>query len=77
MWLENELPAWFEDRVLPIDGGVAEEWGQLTARLKNRLPAIDGLIAATAIYHRLTVVTHNESDFAPAGIAILNPWRDH
>ena len=76
LWLENELPAWFEDRVLPIDGSVAEEWGQLTARLKNRLPAIDGLIAATAIYHRLTVVTRNESDFAPAGITILNPWRE-
>lgn len=74
-WLENELPAWFENRVLPIDGRVADEWGRLTARLRNPLPAIDGLIAATALYHRLTVVTRNESDFAPAGVAILNPWR--
>ena len=74
-WLENELPAWFENRVLPIDGRVADEWGRLTARLKNPLPAIDGLIAATALYHRLTVITRNESDFAPAGVAILNPWR--
>ena len=74
-WLENELPAWFENRVLPIDGRVADEWGRLTARLRNPLPAIDGLISATALYHRLTVVTRNESDFAPAGVAILNPWR--
>ena len=74
-WLENELPAWFENRVLPIDGSVADEWGRLTARLKNPLPAIDGLIAATALCRRLTVVTRNESDFAPAGVAILNPWR--
>ncbi|MCY3815305.1 MAG: type II toxin-antitoxin system VapC family toxin [Gammaproteobacteria bacterium] len=74
-WLENELPAWFENRVLPIDGSIADEWGRLTARLKNPLPAIDGLIAATALCRRLTVVTRNESDFAPAGVAILNPWR--
>ena len=73
-WLENELPAWFENRVLPIDGSVADEWGRLTARLKNPLPAIDGLIAATALCRRLTVVTRNKSDFAPAGVAILNPW---
>ena len=75
-WLENELPAWFEQRVLPINGQVADEWGRLTARLKNPLPAIDGLIAATALYHRLTVVTRNEPDFAPAGVAILNPWLE-
>ena len=74
-WLENELPAWFENRVLPIDGSIADEWGRLTARLKNPLPAIDGLIAATALCRRLTVVTRNESDFAPAGVAILNPWH--
>ena len=73
-WLENELPAWFENRVLPIDGNVAEQWGRLTARVKDPLPAIDGLIAATALYHRLTVVTRNETRFAPAGVAIVNPW---
>ena len=76
LWLENELPAWFEERVLPIDGSIAEEWGRLTARLKIPLPAVDGLIAATALHHRLTVVTRNESDFSPAGVAILNPWRE-
>ena len=75
-WLENELPAWFEDRVLAIDGRVAEEWGRLTVQLKNPLPAIDGLIAATALYRRLTIVTRNEPDFAPAGVAILNPWLE-
>ena len=76
LWLENELPAWFEERVLPINGSIAEEWGRLTARLKIPLPAVDGLIAATALHRRLTVVTRNESDFSPAGVAILNPWRE-
>ena len=74
-WLENELPAWFEDRVLPVDRSVAEEWGRLTARLKNSLPAIDGLIAATAICHRQSLITRNESDFSPTGVPILNPWH--
>ena len=73
-WLESELPAWFENRVLPVDTDVAEQWGRLTARVKDPLPAIDGLIAATALYHRLTVVTRNETDFGRAGVAIVNPW---
>ncbi len=72
-WLETELPVWFEDRVLPVDTGVADEWGRLAARLRS-LPAIDGLIAATARRHRLAVVTRNEADFAATGVDLLNPW---
>ncbi|MDE0388045.1 MAG: type II toxin-antitoxin system VapC family toxin [Rhodospirillales bacterium] len=75
-WLETALPAWFEDRVLPVDAGVADEWGRLTARLPRPIPAIDGLIAATAIRHRLAIVTRNESDFATTGVDILNPWKN-
>ena len=75
MWLETALPDWFEDRVLPVDVGVADEWGRLVARLP-RVPAIDGLIAATALRHRLTVVTRNEADFADTGVPLLNPWND-
>ncbi len=73
-WLERELPAWFEDRMLPVDAGVANEWGRLMAR-RGSLPAIDGLIAATALHHRLAVVTRNESDFAASGVDLLNPWK--
>ena len=75
-WLETALPAWFEDRDLPVDAGVAEEWGRLAARLPRPIPAIDSLIAATAIRHRLAIVTRNESDFATTGVDILNPWKN-
>ena len=74
-WLESELPAWFEDRVLPIDTGIADEWGCLMARARN-IPAVDGLIAATALRRRLTIVARNEADFAATGVDLLNPWTD-
>ena len=73
-WLETELPAWFEDRVLPIDAGVADEWGRLMARPGN-IPAIDGLIAATALRYRLALVTRNKADFSATGVDLLNPWK--
>ncbi len=73
-WLEHELPLWFEDRILPIDAGVADEWGRLLARAGRSLPAIDSLIAATAIHNRLTIVTRNVSDFNYAGVDVFNPW---
>ena len=74
-WLEMELPAWFEDRILPVDQGVADEWGRLMARHGN-LPVIDGLIAATALRHRLALVTRNEADFNATGVELLNPWKE-
>ena len=73
-WLEHELPLWFEDRILPIDTGVADEWGRLLARAGRSLPAIDSLIAATAVHNRLTIVTRNVSDFNYAGVDVFNPW---
>jgi predicted nucleic acid-binding protein len=63
----------FGERILPIDRAVANEWGRLNAT--RPLPVIDGLLAATAKIHRLTLVTRNTADIADLGVHILNPFE--
>ncbi len=69
----REVDAAFGDRVLPIDGAVADEWGRMSAL--RPIPVIDGLLAATAKAHRMTLVTRNEADVAGLGAKVLNPFR--
>ena len=77
-WLEVELRARFSSRLLPVDEEVALRWGLLAA-LANRkgkpLSIIDGLLAATALHHNLTIVTRNIGDFAVTQVPLLNPWE--
>ena len=76
-WLDVELRARFAGRILPIDVAVADRWGLLAAGAKKdgkALSTIDGLIAATALHHNLTVVSRNASDFANVRVQVLNPW---
>lgn len=70
-WLE-QVASGFHDRILPVTPDVAEEWGRLNAR--GPLPVIDGLLAATAKIHGLTLVTRNVADVANCGVAVLNPF---
>jgi predicted nucleic acid-binding protein len=72
-WLDQHVIPAFEQRILPIDSAVAIR----SARLHVPSPCAirDGLIAATALVHRLTVVTRNTSDFAATGVSLLNPWN--
>jgi predicted nucleic acid-binding protein len=77
-WLETGLRARFAERVLPVNAPIAERWGLIAAEAKLRgkpLPVIDGLIAATALHHNLTVVSRNTRDFAAVHAQVLNPWE--
>src|SRR6266404_6920908 len=77
-WLKVELPGRFSGRILPIDAAIADRWGQLAAESKRKGKAfsiIDGLLAATALHHDLTVVSRNSSDFANTPVQVLNPWK--
>ena len=74
VWLEQELPAWFEGRLLPVDVTVADRWGRLIAAADRPVPAIDSLLAATALAHGLRLVTRNVRDFAFPGLEVVNPW---
>jgi predicted nucleic acid-binding protein len=60
----------FADRVLPVTEAIAVEWGRLNARAT--LPVVDGLMAATARVHDLTVVTRNTVDFRRSGVPVLD-----
>lgn len=70
-WLGG-LVQFYEDRLLYIDGAVAEEWGRL--RAQRSAPVVDALLAATARVHRLTLVTRNVRDFNALSVRLLNPY---
>lgn len=77
-WLDRDLSERFSGRVLPIDQAAALRWGELQARAEKHgrpMPVIDGLIAATAVLHDLTIVTRNGDDMAQSGAAVLDPWK--
>ena len=63
-----------ETHILPVDVAVAEEWGRLMDPVT--LPVIDGLLAATALVHGLTLATRNIKDVARTGVPTVNPFAD-
>ena len=76
-WVDIDLPARFASRLLPINSQIAELWGVMAAEAQLKgiaMPIIDGLIAATAKHHELTIATRNEKDFRMWGIPVVNPW---
>ncbi len=71
-WLDEHVVPAFDGRVLVVDAAVAQRSARL--RVPNPRPLRDGLIAATALVHGMTVVTRNASDFTPTGVPTLDPW---
>lgn len=59
--------------MLPIDATIADRWGALN--VPDPLPAVDGLLAATALIHDLTLVTRNVRDVSRTGVRVLNPFE--
>ena len=77
-WLDKDLRARFEGRLLVIEQEVADRWGLLTAAARNSgivLPVIDALLAATALEHNLTLVTRDTGQIPSMGVAVFNPWE--
>ncbi len=71
-WLDQHVLPAFNGRILPIDTAIALCSANL--HVPNPRPVRDGLIAATALVHGMTVVTRNVADFSSCGVAIINPW---
>jgi predicted nucleic acid-binding protein len=73
IWLEQQVLPFFEGRILPIDLEVARRCAPL--HVPDPRSGVDALIAATALVHRMTVVTRNTADFAAMKVSVFNPWK--
>ena len=79
VWLTQEVPLRFEERLLDVDAETANMWGRIMARGQavGRPPsAMDAFIAAVTLRHDMTLITRNVSDFETLGVRYLNPWSN-
>ena len=77
-WLLGSLIPRFEHRILGVDVHTCSLWGKLRGEAQKRgkpLPAIDALLAASAIQHQLILVTDNSKDFEATGVQLFNPFK--
>jgi predicted nucleic acid-binding protein len=72
-WIDTRVLPAFDGRILSVDTAVAKRCARL--HVPDPRADRDALIAATALVHRLTVVTRNVADFEAMGVDLLNPWR--
>lgn len=77
-WLDHRIRPMFANRVLPVDEDVMLRWRLLVEegrKVGHTYSQPDLIIAATALVRGLTVVTRDTSDFARAGVPLLDPWH--
>jgi toxin FitB len=77
-WLEAVIEPRFSGRILPVDEAVIKRWGKLMGNVQKQgqpLPAIDTMIAATALEHNFTLVTRNIVDMNRVPVKTFNPWQ--
>ncbi len=80
MWLGKDLPARFDGRILDITTEICLKWGEMSAEQETKgykAPVIDGLLAATAAVHSLTMVTRDITHFRTDYVPVLNPWTEN
>jgi len=70
-WL-REIERRYGDRILPVTLEICRIWGGMS--LDRPLAPIDGLMAATAVHHGMTLVTHNVEDVERSGLGVLDPF---
>jgi toxin FitB len=76
-WLTESVLPQFDSRLLDVDVRIARRWGRLLGSAKRAgkpIPAVDAIIAATALQHDLTLVTRNVADFRDFNVRVINPW---
>ncbi|MDZ7680476.1 MAG: type II toxin-antitoxin system VapC family toxin [Fodinibius sp.] len=77
-WINEDLLHRFKNRALDVSLTEVNQWGKVLAKAEKMgtpLPAIDGLIAATALVHDFAVVTRNTKDMKASGVELINPWK--
>ncbi len=72
-WL-NGLQRRYAERILPVTLEICDVWGRLS--VEQPLSPVDGLLAATALHHGMTLVTRNVADVLRSGVEVLNPFSD-
>jgi predicted nucleic acid-binding protein len=78
-WVNDQLVPRFADRIIPVSLAVMRTWADVTVECERRgrpMPAIDSLIAASALSLNAKIVTRNVSDFVATGVDVVNPWGE-
>src|SRR3990172_145228 len=78
----TQLEQWFAAiaqtvNCLPWDAAISRRWAELVVDLRRKgdaMPLLDGMVAATALQHNLTVATRNRRDFGKAGVKVVDPF---